>query len=132
MLTGREPIRRSWRHSLQMRLIRRIARLRLARISNWAAELAPFGAVGLYELLERYPLVESILAGIVEASPYLFDLIRADGARFLNLLRSEPQAHLSDLIDALRAAVVHAPDEPEVMTLLRTPESRGGFSHRVV
>ena len=91
----------------------------LARISDWASELAPGDAVGLYELLERYPLVESILAGIVEASPYLFDLIRADGPRFINLLRSEPQAHLSDLIDAGARAVAHAHDEAEAMTLLR-------------
>lgn len=91
----------------------------LARISDWASELAPGDAVGLYELLERYPLAETVLAGIVEASPYLFDLIRADGGRFIGLLRSEPQAHLSDLIDAGVRAVTHAPDEAEAMTLLR-------------
>src|SRR5689334_22125608 len=77
----------------------------LERIAAWTAELAPATAVGLHEVLESYPLAETILGGIVEASPYLFDLIRADGARFIRLLHCEPDSHLANLIrNGARAA----------------------------
>src|SRR5262245_11441639 len=56
------------------------------RIAAWTSELTPATAVGLHELLESYPLAETILGGIIDYSPYLFELIRADGGRFVRLL----------------------------------------------
>lgn len=91
----------------------------LERIAAWTSELSPGTAVGLHELLERFPLAETILAGIAEASPYLFDLIRADGERFVRLLHCEPESYLADLIrDGTRAAV-DADSEAAAMVELR-------------
>lgn len=89
------------------------------RIAAWTSELTPATAVGLHELLESYPLAETILGGIIDYSPYLFELIRADGARFVRLLHCEPDSHLADLIRDLTRAASDAESEGEAMTLLR-------------
>lgn len=91
----------------------------LERIATWTSELSPGTAVGLHELLESHPLAETILAGIAEASPYLFDLIRADGERFVRLLHCEPESYLADLIRDSTRAAVEADSEAEAMVVLR-------------
>jgi glutamate-ammonia-ligase adenylyltransferase len=57
--------------------------------------------------------------GIAEASPYLFDLLRADGARVIRLLGCEPEPHLAQLIERTCRDVSAASSEAEVMQLLR-------------
>lgn len=88
------------------------------RFDNWLAELEPAQSARL-EVLLAYPFARDILAGIAEFSPYLFDLVRADPFRLIRLLECEPDAHLAVLIAAARGAVLAAPDEAEVMRLLR-------------
>src|SRR6185503_3366663 len=61
----------------------------------------------------------AILLGIVEFSPYLFDLVRADAARLIRLLACDPEAHLAALIERTAREVFAASDEAEVMYLLR-------------
>ena len=64
------------------------------RLGDWLAELEPeqSGAIGAW--LDR-PFARAILLGIVEFSPYLFDLIRADAARLARLLACDPEQHLA-------------------------------------
>ena len=50
------------------------------RLRDWLAELEPQQAAEIGAWLHR-PFARAILLGIVEFSPYLFDLIRADAAR---------------------------------------------------
>jgi len=50
------------------------------RLKDWLAELEPEQSAAIDEWLDR-PHAKSILLGIAEFSPYLFDLIRADAAR---------------------------------------------------
>ena len=76
-----------------------------ARLNDWLAELEPAQAAGLRSLLHE-GVARTILLGIAEHSPYLFDLIRADAARLLRLLRSEPQSHLTRLIEATSRAAL--------------------------
>ena len=45
-------------------------------------------------------------SGIAEASPYLFDLMRADAARAIRLLECDPEPHLAQLIETTRRDVV--------------------------
>src|SRR5262245_44728455 len=45
-----------------------------------------------------------IVAAIAEASPYLWDLIRADPARFLKLVEADPEAHFAMVIARTSAA----------------------------
>ena len=74
-----------------------------------------------YEWLtpDRQATVRTILLGIAEAAPYLFDLLRADGARALRLLGCEPDRHLAELLDRTCRQVWEASTEAEVMQLLR-------------
>jgi glutamate-ammonia-ligase adenylyltransferase len=66
------------------------------RFIDWLAELGPRQSEALDELID-HPFARSVLFGIAEFSPYLFDLMRADPARLIRLLSCEPEAHLAAL-----------------------------------
>src|SRR5258708_18628526 len=85
---------------------------------DWLSELEPEQSAALDDLL-AHPFAKTILLGIAEFSPYLFDLARADAARLIRLLACEPEAHLSSLIENATRDVVAALSEPDVMHLLR-------------
>ena len=88
------------------------------RLQSWLSELEPQQAAAI-ESLFSHSFVRPILAGIADFSPYLFELVRADPARLIRLLTSDPDAQLTSLIAESRAAVLAALDEAEVMRLLR-------------
>src|SRR5713226_9614434 len=85
------------------------------RLADWLTDLATEQAAAIDGLIARFPLAKTILLGIAEASPYLFDLARADGARTIRLLESDPQAHLARLIDNTCRDVTAASGEADVM-----------------
>src|SRR5450631_4314457 len=89
------------------------------RLADWLTDLAAEQAAALDHLITRFPLVNTILLGIAEASPYLFDLMRADGARAIRLLECEPETHLTQLIENTCRDVAAASAEADVMQLLR-------------
>src|SRR4051794_9378591 len=89
------------------------------RLADWVNDLAPEQAAALDDLTARFPRARTVLLGIAEASPYLFDLVRIDGARALRLLECEPHGHLSQLIQETCRLISAAAAEPEVMQLLR-------------
>src|SRR5258705_2684095 len=89
------------------------------RLADWLTDLAPEQAAAIDGLIARFPLAKTILLGIAEASPYLFDLVRANGARTIRLLESDPEAHLTRLIDDTCRDVSAASSEADVMALLR-------------
>jgi len=89
------------------------------RLADWVNDLAPEQAAALDDLTARFPRARTVLLGIAEASPYLFDLVRIDGARALRLLECEPHGHLSQLIQETCRLISGAANEPEVMQLLR-------------
>ncbi|HBK07699.1 MAG TPA: hypothetical protein DDZ81_17910, partial [Acetobacteraceae bacterium] len=72
------------------------------RLRDWLADLAPGQAAAIGDLLARFPRARTILLGIAEASPYLFDLVRADGARAIRVLECEPERHLAQMIERTR------------------------------
>jgi glutamate-ammonia-ligase adenylyltransferase len=96
------------------------------RLRDWLAELEPQHAAGIEAQLV-HPFARIILAGIAEFSPYLFELVRSDPARLLRLLECSPDAHLAALIDDTRRAVLAAPDDAEVMGLLRRMKSEAAL-----
>ena len=61
------------------------------RLGDWLAELEPEQSAAIGAWLDR-PFARAILLGIVEFSPYLFDLIRADAARLIRLLACDPES----------------------------------------
>ena len=95
-------------------------------LRDWLAELEPAQSAVIDALLD-HSFAKTILLGIVEFSPYLFDLIRADAARLIRLLRCEPEAHLASLIATTSREVIDAPDEAEAMRLLRRVKSEAAL-----
>ncbi len=69
------------------------------RLGDWLAELEPAQSAAIAQWLDRSRSPGTILLGIAEFSPYLFDLVRADAARLIRLLACDPESHLADLID---------------------------------
>src|ERR1700676_1228859 len=97
------------------------------RVKDWLAELLPVQAAAIDELLAQFPRARAILLGIAEASPYLFDLVRADAARALRVLECEPELHLAQLIEESRSEVSAASHEADVMVLLRRMKSEAAL-----
>src|SRR3984893_11576451 len=89
------------------------------RLADWLTGLGPEQAAAIEDLIARFPLASTILLGIAEASPYLFDLVRADAARLIRLLECEPEPCLAQLIENTCRDVSAASSEADVMQLLR-------------
>jgi glutamate-ammonia-ligase adenylyltransferase len=87
-------------------------------LNDWLSDLEPAQSAALGGLLD-HPFARTILLGIAEFSPYLFDLIRADAARLIRLLACDPEQHLAALIEKTSNEVFAAAGELEVMQLLR-------------
>ncbi|MBR0713991.1 bifunctional [glutamine synthetase] adenylyltransferase/[glutamine synthetase]-adenylyl-L-tyrosine phosphorylase [Bradyrhizobium liaoningense] len=96
------------------------------RLRDWLAELDPQAAAAIEAQLV-HSFAREILAGIADFSPYLFELVRADPARFIRLLQSDPDAHFASLIEGTRHAVLAASDEAEVIRLLRRTKSEAAL-----
>ncbi|WPO39049.1 bifunctional [glutamine synthetase] adenylyltransferase/[glutamine synthetase]-adenylyl-L-tyrosine phosphorylase [Tardiphaga sp. 42S5] len=97
------------------------------RFGEWLADLAPDDAAAFRAITDQFPHARVILLGIAEASPYLFDLIRADAARALRLLRCDPEQYLATLIAETSANVAAAGGDPDVMHLLRRMKSEAAL-----
>src|SRR3984957_12273322 len=96
-------------------------------LADWLADLEPVLSAAIGDLVTRFPRARTILLGIAEASPYLFDLLRADGGRALRLLECEPEEHLAQLIETACREVVAASSEAEAMRLLRRMKSEAAL-----
>ncbi len=97
------------------------------RLADWLSDPAPGQAAAVHDLCTRFPLARTILQGIAEASPYLFDLIRADAARLVRLLECEPEQHLAAQIERTCHEVSTAAGEADVMQLLRRMKSEAAL-----
>ncbi|MBN9014782.1 MAG: bifunctional [glutamine synthetase] adenylyltransferase/[glutamine synthetase]-adenylyl-L-tyrosine phosphorylase, partial [Rhizobiales bacterium] len=89
------------------------------RLADWLADVPPEQAATIAATIKQFPRIRTLLEGIAEASPYLFDLIRADAGRLVRLLQSGPEAHFATLIAKAVADVPTAADQAEAMHLLR-------------
>jgi [glutamine synthetase] adenylyltransferase / [glutamine synthetase]-adenylyl-L-tyrosine phosphorylase len=74
-----------------------------ARLSEWLAEASATAAGKTLKVLVRdCPAITPLMAGIAEAAPYLWGLMRADPARFVRLLRNDPEAQVAALLAKTR------------------------------
>src|ERR1700722_17645833 len=96
-------------------------------LADWLADLEPAQGAEVGDLFARFPRARTILLGIAEASPYLFDLVRADGGRAIRLLECGPEQHLAQLIEITRREVVAASSEAEAMRSLRRMKSEAAL-----
>src|SRR4051812_6353722 len=96
-----------------------------ARLDEWLGGIARSRAgKALKPLLSpdtksRAHKLPGLVSAIAEASPYLWDLIRADADRFLALLEADPEARFAALIAAVTHAGLTETDEAEMMRVLR-------------
>src|SRR5882724_741779 len=97
------------------------------RLADWLTDLAPEQAAAVRDLITRFPRAQTILLGVAEFSPYLFDLVRADATRLVRLLASDPEAHLAQLIERTSRDVSAASGEADVMQLLRRAKSEAAL-----
>ena len=91
-----------------------------ARVAGWLADIAgdPAGRT-LKRLVGEHPMLASLLAGIAEGSPYLWELARADPVRLAVLLMSDPERRFKVILaDAAcsiaashEAAIIFSPDK---------------------
>jgi len=75
-------------------------------------------APALKRLLGRAS-VEKLLEGIADGSPFLWEIIREDVPRLVTLLESNPEQHLTRLIENTVKVTRTASEEAEVMCALR-------------
>jgi glutamate-ammonia-ligase adenylyltransferase len=97
------------------------------RLEGWFADLEPEQSAAIRDLADRFPRVKTILSSIAEASPYLFDLVRADPGRAIRLFESDPDSHLAALIEQTAFTVATAASEADVMHLLRRMKSEAAL-----
>src|SRR5471032_2151283 len=97
------------------------------RLADWLADLEPAQAAAIGDLAGQFRFAKTILLGIAEASPYLFDLVRADAARALRLLGCDPEPYLAQLIENTCRDVSAASSEADVMQLLRRMKSEAAL-----
>ena len=97
------------------------------RLADWLTDLASEQAAAINDVIGRFSRARTILLGIADASPYLFDLVRVDAARLIRLLGCQPEPHLAGLIDKTRREVSAASSEADVMQLLRRLKSEAAL-----
>ena len=91
-----------------------------ARVCEWLAEIARSSAgKALKSLVEDHHPLATLLAGIAEAAPYLWQLVRADPARAQRLLTRAPEDELAALFARTGEAIAAARGTERVMVHLR-------------
>jgi len=95
-------------------------------LKGWLADLEPAQSAEIDAWLAQ-SRTRTILLGIAEFSPYLFDLVRADAARLIRLLQCEPETHLRSLIETISVEVRAAAGEADVVRLLRGMKSEAAL-----
>jgi [glutamine synthetase] adenylyltransferase / [glutamine synthetase]-adenylyl-L-tyrosine phosphorylase len=91
-----------------------------ARLAEWLSSIARTAAgKAVGSIVADHPPPAGLLAGIADAAPYLWDLIRADSARFVRLLGRDPEEGLAALLVAAREATAMANGSAALMRNLR-------------
>ena len=89
-------------------------------MSAWLASVAASAAGRtLKNLVRENPALAKLIGGIAETAPYLWDLVRADPARFLRLLSHDPDEQAASLLAKARRAAASARTPGAVMRSLR-------------
>lgn len=88
-------------------------------LDGWLDDQDPEPAAALRAVFFEYPTARAVFEGLVEASPYLFDLVRGDPARTLRVLRTNPDVHFEQLVAHVVATVSSSLEEADVARLLR-------------
>src|SRR5262249_58723730 len=94
----------------------------------WLTEISGTPAhATLRQIFADHPSVSAFVAGLAEFSPYLWELVRRDPARFVTLLESDPDLHLAAIIADATRAIAESEDEDTVMRPLRRMKQDGAL-----
>lgn len=96
------------------------------RVDAWLTEIAQTGTgATLKRLLAERPNVRSLLAGLAQASPHLWDLTCADPDRLIGLLDADPDLRLKAIIAQATGEIVT--DDDGMMRRLRRMKSEAAL-----
>jgi len=98
-----------------------------AWVAGWLSELSSKDVKPIEILLRDKPVIRTLLEGLAESSPYLWDLASREPERLLRLLQADPDEHFRALLDQGVRAVATCKDEPEAMRLLRRMKSEAAL-----
>jgi glutamate-ammonia-ligase adenylyltransferase len=91
-----------------------------ARVAQWLADIGRSAdGKALKRLIDGTPKLASLLAGVAEGSPFLWDLATSEPDRLLGILRSDPEKHLATALTKASRAAEAAKSEAQVMRALR-------------
>jgi glutamate-ammonia-ligase adenylyltransferase len=90
------------------------------KLAEWLAEIRTTDdGAALERLFAREPAQRALIERIAAHSPFLWQLASEDPARLNAMLAADPDAHLSQLIDATIAVSAATTDDTELTRLLR-------------
>ena len=91
-----------------------------ARVADWLEDIAGTSAGdALAGLFVAHATLHALIAGLAEASPYLWDLVRSSPDRLVALLATDPERYFDDMLARTRQVTAVMPEEAEIMRLLR-------------
>jgi [glutamine synthetase] adenylyltransferase / [glutamine synthetase]-adenylyl-L-tyrosine phosphorylase len=121
--SGKRPINKGKDGVLVRRLAGAMPRVSAQgrnRSAEWLSSIAGTAAgKTLKSLVSAQPRLGALLSGIAGTAPYLWDLIRADPARLLRLLTTNPDTELAALLKATQRSAAAARGTATVMRVLR-------------
>ena len=98
------------------------------RVADWLGGSANHAsAKAIASLFAANRNLSTLIEGIGESSPFLWELMTADAARLVRLLRSDPDAHFRSLLSETAAATARTENEAEAMRLLRQMKAEGAL-----
>jgi glutamate-ammonia-ligase adenylyltransferase len=97
------------------------------RLADWLTETDLEAAAELETLFARFPHARQIFNSIAESSPYLFDAIRANASRALDILQSDPDGHFDRLIEQVGEKAFAASGEAQLMQSLRSAKAEAAL-----
>jgi glutamate-ammonia-ligase adenylyltransferase len=89
------------------------------RVAEWVEAAATSEAKRLKVLLAAHPVLATLLQGLAEHSPYLWDLVNGEPQRLVRVLDADPDTHFAELLAEHGRAITKTADEDEAMRLLR-------------
>ncbi|MFZ5690700.1 MAG: bifunctional [glutamine synthetase] adenylyltransferase/[glutamine synthetase]-adenylyl-L-tyrosine phosphorylase [Pseudomonadota bacterium] len=98
-----------------------------ARLADWIAGLGDPERNALQEIFAAFPKAHHLIVALFEFSPYLTDLVRADPARLIRLLRENPESHIESLLSGVVATLSGMDDEANAMRLLRLTKAEAAL-----
>ena len=91
-----------------------------SRVTEWLSGIARTAAgKAINSLAAANPPLANLLGGVADAAPYLWDLVRADPARFLRLLSGDVEKEFAALLATARQAAAAAKGSAALMRALR-------------